>query len=362
MTMASCVVKRRELMQALGALSKMICRSIFIKAVDSQVTLAATDYSFWALARLPRLDGGSELFTRLVPADALARYVRARTADRVRIGEGEDKFVTRLDDTFTIVGSDPDEYPQPPDLSQAEKVAELSLYDLRHAVAQVAFAVSKDKKWRPITVGLHLELRPNRAHVVATDGHRLAIADFAPIHPPCEKLAFTIPVKALQVATLISDGGRLTILSSGEWVVLRSEAGEVYCTPIEGTYPSWRTVTPKPKEPFWRVDIRGLREALKKVEPAVDHDRPVVRLSFSGGKLKVSAKTDGLGEVHAETAVEGTAEAKALFNPKFLKDYLTAVKDCKSVRVQLPEGKYRPSRWDASPCHIYLLMPIQETN
>lgn len=231
--------------------------------------------------------------------------------------------------------------------------AELSLDDLRDAVRRVSFAASRDEKWRPVTVGIHVELQPHKAHVVATDGYRLAVARFIPIRPPRRKFAFTLPVADLRAA-LIHDGTRLIILSSDKHVILRSGAGEICCAPIEGAYPAWRRVIPAPGEPFWMVEIQELRAILRAVQPAMRHDHPSIRLTFHDGKLEV------LGESRAEMAAEGTAEGSVLVNPRFLKDYLIAVKDCGSVRVQFPTGPYGASRWDASTHHIYLLMPIRE--
>src|SRR5699024_10688622 len=73
--------------------------------------------------------------------------------------------------TYKLVGEDPDEFPEVPNLDEGHNL-ETTKEAILKAIKNTLFAVSTDDL-RPAMMGVYFDIGPDESKFVATDGHRL---------------------------------------------------------------------------------------------------------------------------------------------------------------------------------------------
>ncbi len=231
---------------------------------------------------------------------------------------------------FKLLGVAAEEYPALPAF-EVTGTARFTERDLRRLVEQVAFSVaSEDVRWG--LNGAHMERvdidGELRVRMVATDGHRLALAE-----APCEgEFQFParqlVPRKALSVLKkLLGTGSESVVLEFGDRALQLRRDGEVFWFRLlDGEFPDYKAVIPKEKNHTARIKRSDLASTLKRVGILV-HDRArAVRFAFTDDELEVQVHNVDRGEVNETVPLDlvGT-EITVGFNPRYLQDILGVV-------------------------------------
>jgi DNA polymerase-3 subunit beta len=115
-----------------------------------------------------------------------------------------------------------------------------------HIRAALIFASKEDVRY--YLNGVCIEVAPDGAYIVATDGHRM----FA-VREPCEGLVprlgnkcYIVPRAALESILKTSKGDSMLVRPSddGKTAVLEFGGVSATCTLIDGRFPDWRRVIP----------------------------------------------------------------------------------------------------------------------
>ncbi len=201
------------------------------------------------------------------------------------------------------------------DLTTAAEII-LTAGDLHDALRRVRHAICKEEtRYYLNGVYLHHVTRDNVLRFVATDGHRLAMADIrAPesvhnIRPVILSRAFV--TDAIKATNKRRDAFKRVHLAIGaSRVSLTDWDGSVIDGAlVDGTFPDYERVIPRgepqhgtvtvAREPF----IRAVA-AVTAFADASDNKRPALRFAFAGGQLTLSAAMDG-----CSSACRGSASA-----------------------------------------------------
>jgi len=312
---------------------------VLLHASEAGLRLTATDQE---VAYLGELQATVETSGELaVDASNLFQIVRALDNDTVQIKAGAG---TRLEikagrSFFRLPALSADEYPPLPAFD-ARGRAMIDSAQLRRIIEQVAFSISNEDNRYGLN-GAHLEeVGAGRLRLVATDGHRLSVAEAAfegELSLPPRQL---FPRKALSVLTKLLDSSAESVtLSFGENAVqvARSEQ-RLWFRLLDGEFPDYKAVLPQSCNHVATIPRDVLASALRRVGVlAHERSRPV-RFSFADGELTLDIRSSDRGEVTERLPIEleGTP-IDVGFNIRYVQEILAAI-PTDAVRIELSEA------------------------
>jgi DNA polymerase-3 subunit beta len=263
--------------------------------------------------------------------------------------------------SFRIVGMNADQFPPLP----KEEKAALAKIDGRALLALIektSFAISSDET-RYVLNGVYLESAGAGARMVATDGHRLALAEAALGEGFKLKRGVIVPRKALfELKRLLEEA------PDAEVHLGFAEASGIFRKPglsmvmrlIDGQFPEYQQVIPKAAERSLIFPKGQLLETLKRVSLLSAEKAHAVKLQLAEGALKITSQNPELGEAREELPVEYAGKPLSIgFNARYLIDGLTALEG-EQVKLELGDdsspGVLRPVAGNAFTA---VIMPMR---
>lgn len=303
-----------------------ILGSVVIEARAGSVLFTATDLKVGVEA----VDSSAivqEHGAVVIPLDKLLKLAR-KLKGSVSFESAYDNGVTvrcaERGSKTTLAGSPRGDYPTLPEAP--EKQVEVDAEPLRAALATVLHAASKDEsRYNLNGVYIDADTHPT-ARVVATDGHRLALADMGPMSLPW-KGGIIVPRKGIELLVKFLKGADAVMVAAETKSLRVSDAsGSVSIRLIEGEFPSYQQVIPKRIGETVTADAKQFRAALATaVELAPELSR-AVRLVFNEGiELQTSNPDLGDSVVVCPCERSGTDEIKVAFNGRYLIEAIAAV-------------------------------------
>lgn len=290
-----------------------------------------------------------------LPAKKLLEVVRAlpATVAHFKLSANNRMEITSGAASFRLSGHAADDFPTLPEIGETEY---MPTSFLQKALAKVAFAMSHDETRYNLN-GVYLDLPAGKA--VATDGHRMCMADLDTVDAP----AVIISKKAVaKLRKLLSAEGeaRGEFSVNGASLLYRRSGLRLVSRLIDGQFPDYTQVLPERAKQPVTVERTQLREALERVMLMAADISSAVLLSFNDEALTVSTRNPETGD--ATDVISTSAIAKPLkisLNGQYLIDMLNAT-DAKTVELHLGD--------DMSPVlvapvgdksHTYVLMPLR---
>ena len=325
-----------------GVISKMptmpILGSVAIEAHGNSVTFRATDLEVGIVITESGLlvkDEGSVV----LPIEKALKLTR-KLKGQVSL-ESADDFATviRCPDRksrTTLVGSPLDEFPTAPCIPERQSAVDAA--PLAAAFTAVLHACSKDETRYNLN-GVYINADTASAvKVVATDGHRLAVASAGPMRLPWEG-GIIIPLKGAKYLTDFLKGeDTVTIAHEEGALCVSGDYWVVSIRLIDGEYPNYEQVIPKKIAETLTADQKEFSEALATAYEMAAERSKAVKLVLDGG-LELHTSNPDLGDSVVECPCErsGTEARTLAFNGKYLADAVAAVCDGR-VRVEFAPG------------------------
>ncbi len=210
------------------------------------------------------------------------------------------------------------------DLIEKVSLPEASLKEL---MDRTAFAMA-NQDVRYYLNGLLLDLREKSLRCVATDGHRLALAEAELSGGGSAQRQIIIPRKGvLELQGLFESGDGSVELEFGK-NHLRVRRNEVVFTSklIDGRFPDYEAVIPIGADKEVRIERESLRGALQRAAILSNEKYRGVKLEVSQNKLRIVAhnpeQEEAVEELEAKT---GASELSVGFNVNYLLDALNAL-------------------------------------
>lgn len=284
---------------------------------------------------------------------------------RCRSLENQRVHVTYGRSAFTIVGLAKDDFPKFPVVPKPIAQVDVSL--LADCVEKTSFAISQDES-RYVINGALLKLKPDGLTMVATDGHRLALADRKVAIPGLkEEISLLIPGKALGLLTRLAqestEGATVEISRDKSHLFFGSGARTVASRLLTGQFPSYESVLPKESGDSVEVNREVFHDVIRRVALLADDRLHGVRLALGKDSMEVSASTPEYGE--AKEFIEfahGRNPLQIGFNAEYLLEFLDAAGETASICLYLKDAEsaaeFRPSGKDLAE-YRYVLMPIR---
>ncbi len=213
--------------------------------------------------------------------------------------------------------------------------------------------------------GLYFEVLGGRLRVVATDGHRLALAT-APQRVEATDLGVIIPRKGVLELSRLLEGTAPIALSIGtNHIRATTEQFTFTSKLVDGKFPDYERVIPKNPDKLVVGDRAELKQAFTRTAILSNEKYRGVRLRLSQNSLDITANNPEQEQAEEVVAVEyGGAEMEIGFNVSYLLDVLSVlsqaqVRLCLSDEASsaLLEQAQQPS--DQEPERLYVVMPMR---
>lgn len=183
---------------------------------------------------------------------------------------------------------------------------------------KVGFAQSTEET-RYYLNGVYLHHHDGRMRGVATDGHKLALADGV-VTP--EFVGVIVPSKT--ISSLALDGDNVTVkVSAGK---IRFESGDsvIVSKVIDGSFPDYTRVIPQGNDKIVEVDGVALKQAVDRVAAVMERGG-AVKFKFDGDGLTVQGRG---GQNEADDYVEAVCNfdtVETAFSPKYMNEVVQKI-------------------------------------
>lgn len=323
------VVERRQTLPVLS--------NLLVVAAGEQVRFTGTDLEVEMVARMSvPVDRDGEV---TIPARKLLDICKALPdGTLIEIDASDDKAVVKAGRSrFTLATLAANEFPAVEDIDFTDKVS-VPQATMAKLIERTGFAMA-NQDVRYYLNGLLFELRAGLLRCVATDGHRLAIADAVLELGVSETRQIIMPRKGvLELQRLLGDSEDELTLEIGRSHI-RAQLGDCTFTSklIDGRFPDYESVVPVGADKIVQGDRLTIREALQRVAILSNEKYRGVRMEVAPGKLRIVAhnpeQEEAIEEVEVETSVDSLAVG---FNVNYLLDGLNAL-DCETVDLCLKD-------------------------
>jgi DNA polymerase-3 subunit beta len=301
----------------------------------------------------------------LLPVKKTLDIVRTLPETEIVLAQNGCHVALSADDfTATMSTASPDEFPVLPQRPAGASSESLPAEVLRQMIARTVFAVARDGDHRYALSGALLQVAPKEMRLVATDGHRLALASVPVDGLLGDPFEVVIPRKTLvELRVVLSDEAGPVLITRGE-NHLFVEVGRtlVISRLIEGQFPAYESVVPKSysnRVVFARDELLG---AVRRVAVVSSEKIRAVKVEVSSGWVDVSAESPEHGEAKESIEVDydGPRCVMAL-NAAYLIDFLGAV-GTDHVSLSFGRGQ-EPLLWtpehEESRTYRYVVMPMR---
>lgn len=316
-----------------------ILSHVMLNATEGSVLVTASDLEISIRTSCPAKVKKAGSCT--VPSAKLLSILRLLLDEEVRFKVLENKWVQITSDrkTYKLVGMSGENFPIIPNSPKAScKITAATFAEL---AGRVSFAISKEGS-RYTLNGALLSINGS-ASLVATDGHRLAMANSDALLESKETTAL-IPRNALDlVANSVKDLPEEAVIafaSDATHLFFECPEWRIAARVLTGKFPNYEAVLPKDNKTVLTVDRKELQAALRRVGQMADSRSHAVKLAMHEGELEVSSVSPEYGEAREMLALPGNA-TKGLsigFNALYLLDFISRV-ESESVTIALKDDQ-----------------------
>jgi DNA polymerase-3 subunit beta len=347
------VVERRHTLPILS--------NVLLEIQGDQLTLTATDLELQVASRSQTTAGSTEQATT-VSARKLQDILRALPEGtavaldlqdkRLQIKSGKSRFSLQ-----TLPAQD---FPKLAPAGVANAVLEVGQRDLKQLLALVQYAMAQ-QDIRYYLNGMLLALGPGGLTVVATDGHRLALATL-PVPGELPKVDVILPRKAvLELTKLLGDTeASVRIEVRDNQVAFAFGSIEFTTKVVDGRFPDYQKVIPSGYRKQIVLDRQILQQALLRAAILSNEKFRGVRWVLTENSLRIISSNTEQEEAEEELEVEYNGEALDVgFNVSYLLDVLANVH---SPQVECALGDANSSMLLTLPGNSqfqYVVMPMR---
>jgi DNA polymerase-3 subunit beta len=350
------VVERKTTIPILG---NLLC-----EASGNRITLTATDLELSIRtsceAKVKKEGAGT------IPAKKLLELVRLLPEGEIRFKLLENHWVQILADrkTYKMVGMSKDNFPAIPTFPHP--IAKIPAKILSSLIARTAFAISNEES-RYTLNGALLLLKPEMVTMVATDGHRLAVAEIDhKFEGLTREVRPLVPKKALtEVQRLASEAGEdaeIEFALDESHLFFRAGERLLISRMLTGQFPNYEAVLPRDNNRKVVIERGELNDAVKRVAQLADTRSHAVKLSVSTEGIEISASSPEYGEAKETIEKEYKGEPLAIgFNAQYMIDFLAAAPEgpiSLELKDEQSAGQMRPLA-DEAYRYRYVIMPMR---
>jgi DNA polymerase III subunit beta len=321
------VVEKR---QALPILSNLL-----VTANGSDITLTGTDMEVEVVVRIENPSGQTGSST--LPARKLVDICRALPADaNVEIDIKENRATVKSGRSrFALATLPAKDFPTLGDLP-AQFSVKVGAETLRSLIADTQFAMAH-QDIRYYLNGLLLEFARDSVRAVATDGHRMALAEAACSTGLEQTTQIIVPRKGVtEISRMLAEAdGEVELQIGTSHLKVQTPQRTLTSKLVDGKFPDYQRVIPIKSDKIVLADRESLRQGLARTSILSSEKFRGVRLNLRNDTIQALAHNPEHEEAEEEIAVEYTgAELEIGFNVVYLLELLAIIRADK-VRIEL---------------------------
>jgi DNA polymerase-3 subunit beta len=361
---------QKELQLCQGVVEKRstipILSNVLIKAADGRLQIAATDLDVTILSSCPAKVTSPGGVT--IEARRFFDVIRSLPDDEVKITLQENFSLLVESGTakFRLLGLPAEDYPTLPTINVTESYS-IPLDELKTMVGKVIFAITHEETRFQLN-GALLKVQPTKMEMVATDGHRMALVNFAQNSgkKKGEELTILVPRKALQEIMRLesTDESNVTFGTSENHLFFQAGERRLLARMIDVNFPNYMEVIARDNDRKVLVDRERLLSTIRRVSLVANERTRAIRFDFAPGKLTVSSTNPELGDARETVPIDYSGQAFFVgLNAAYVTDFLSAV-DTPQVSLDLKDENSqcigRPSASEELPYeYLYVVMPMR---
>jgi len=310
---------RAQLAHALSTVTKAvearttipILGNVLLSADKGQLSITGTNLDLEISTSLPVLD--SQDGTVTVAGKLLLDIAKKATGDVLLEADGNHLVVKSGKSRFKLDTLPAADFPS---FNHGSFDTTIEI-DLASLVQSVQFAVSTEET-RYYLNGVFLEAKDGHIVATATDGHRLASTRIE------QEATFASVILPNKLLSLLPTGVVSVSLSSNK-VMVESGSTVIVSKLVDGTYPDYERVIPKPSERVATLSAKALREAVGRTSVIASERGKAVRFSFASDALTLNVANPDRGDATEEMEVNFSSEPLTIgFNGQYVTDLMSA--------------------------------------
>jgi DNA polymerase-3 subunit beta len=367
-------IERAALIKALGHVQSVVERrntipilsNVLISADGGAMTFAATDLDMEIIDETSaEVASGGQItapahtlyeIVRKLPEGADVELKVAGDDPRLQVSAGRSRF------NLPVLPSG--DFPAMSTEGLASKMT-VSSDDLARLIDKTRFAISTEEtRYYLNGLYLHTVMQDGEARLraVATDGHRLALAEMPAPEGAVGSPGVIVPRKTVQEARrLLEDAGENVELSISQAKV-RFEFGRAALTSkvIDGSFPDYVRVIPKDNQKVATVDNALFAAAVDRVATISAEKSRSVKLAIEPGKMVLTVRNMEAGQAVEELEIDYDAEPFEIgFNARYLLD-VTGQIGAETVELRFADPASPTLVLDPADRGVqYVLMPLR---
>jgi DNA polymerase-3 subunit beta len=341
-----------------------ILSNLLVEASGSQLAITATDLELSIRtsceAKIKKEGAGT------IPAKKLLELVRLLPEGEIKFKLLDNHWMEIVCDRkkYKLVGMAKENFPALP--AMPHTLVKVPASVLGSLIAKTKFAISMEESRYTLNGGL-LILKPDTLAMVATDGHRLALAETDhKLSGLNGEVKVLIPKKAMdEVEKLANAGGSDALIEfAKDESHLFFQIGHrlLISRILTGQFPNYEAVLPRDNNKTVVLERGEFSDAVRRVSQLADQRSHAVKIAISKEGVEISASSPEYGEAKESIEKEYKGEPIAIgFNSTYMLDFLSAAAEG-PVSIELKDeqsaGQMRPLA-DESYRYRYIIMPMR---
>jgi DNA polymerase-3 subunit beta len=338
-----------------------------LSSADKHVAMVVTDYDMhlrMTLMQVEIIEPGEVL----IPLQKFCEIVSALDDDVVSLASIKDTetvTLTASDSNFRLFGPPLQDFP-PVTIPESNGGPSLQSEMLCRLIDRTGFAAAKEMTRYAIN-GILMELLGKKVTLVATDGHRVAVAHAAVEKPFEQKMSAVLSNKMIRTVR--------RCLHDGDVVKFHLDHNRATCficpgpdsppavvvsgSLIEGNFPPYGEVIPKDHGIKYLMKRLALLSVLQQAGVFTSVESKGMRFDYQKEHVEISTRTPDAGEAKVRMPVELAAGGGGVligFNPDYVREFVKAA-DGEQISVELATG-HRAGLFRAGPDYLYVVMPL----
>ncbi|MBX3431106.1 MAG: DNA polymerase III subunit beta [Hyphomonadaceae bacterium] len=241
---------------------------------------------------------------------------------------------------------------------------EIEPTELGRLIDKTRFAISTEEtRYYLNGIFLHaVDADGQKLRAVATDGHRLALADHPAPKGSVGMPGVIVPRKTInELKRLLDDASDLVEISVSPQKI-RFALGDAVLTSklIDGSFPEYARVIPKNNSKKLKIDNKAFAEAVDRVATVSAERSRSVRLALDKDKITLTVNNPDAGVATEDLAADYRDEALEIgFNARYLLDVAQQIEGESAVFELADSGSPTLVRDEADDAALYVLMPLR---
>ena len=213
-------------------------------------------------------------------------------------------------------------------------VVNISAQNLKTIITKTSFAMG-NQDWRHYLNGLYLSVEDTLITSVATDAHRLALANATLNEGISENITGIVPRKSInEIGKIVSEYSENILLQLTANSINVSVSGTSFASKlIEGKFPDYEQVTPSGESSTLTIDKKTLSESLSRVSVLSSEKFRGVRIVTSKDSINISANNPEKEQAEESITCSYFGEdIDIAFNVNYIQEILSSI-DSENVEI-----------------------------